>query len=279
MSTAGYLMVWVAAGTGPLAAVLVGGGIAVAIAGSLWSLAVKRQPLQELVKFSVFGNQPGRDIGAPPWALCPRGTFADWDPNTLEGLERQHDAALQLLFGFRVQHTEPFKAPGLASSVGVRLTPASIRGGSVFHLAIDAKYVGFRAGEVLEFEARCAVILPSAEGAGIRFSDPSSRFSEVGVTRRVAVLDPEVSSQAQPAIEVEFRLVVAERGEGWRPARFVCNVLLDVYGDGDVGGFAADASLLVPSRLGGGLRVVEATLITNESRAPELDTFSSDDVQ
>lgn len=275
ISAAGYWMLWHSPESGTLAPWLVAGGTAVSFAGLLWSFWADDTTVEQWIKFSALGQLPGKDVAAPDWALCPNGTFADWNPNTLTGIALQLQAAKQLQFSFAAQWNDTQPNPNVASAY-LRIVPGSLRGDSVLHIEYEATWdTPFNAAQTDHAKRGYCRVSLGVDGAAswVGMRDFSGYFNEANAVH----LD---ASAAQPTIDVNFELTAKARaamlGDSALDATttrkhpialrdFKCFIRLDVNGDGSIEQCGGDATLIVPSNHAGGRRV-QLKLIENGNR-------------
>jgi len=273
MTGAGYVTLMTTPASGPLGGFFLVGGTLLSVGGLVWCVFAKDTPYEQLAKFSAFGNDPAGAARADGWALCPSGSFKDWNPNTEAGLKLQLKAAEQLFYSFRAAATDGTGGGKLAADVHINLFLSSVRPNSVLHISYDA--VWGRIGEVGKVAKTATGDCEITWSRGDKhaplpeFSNSTGHFIETDALKLVKDGDANV-------VELRFRLKEPIQEPPLEISAFTCRMRLDVHGDGTDAKRGADGSLVVPNSAKG-VRQLQLVAFDRDKRSKQGLVFSHRD--
>ena len=248
----GTTMILVSGTTGPFALWTLVAGASLGAVGYIWSVFAADTEIVQLLKFCAFGKQ-SRDaaIKAPGWTQCSQ-TFADWNPDTAEGLVRQLTAFQQIFYSFEASGAFPVGPGPLASDGILRITPASLRLSSTFEIEYTAVYSvpGAAGGRAKTLTGKAGLIVPSTIGDKPVFVDDNNNYQLNGAVRVH-------KDDGRDAIDVRFRLVVPLNASDGRPLELeslTCRLHLRVPGM-NAAASGSDDTLIVPTTAKGPQRL------------------------
>lgn len=246
----GSTIILVSGTTGPFALWTIGVGTGISVAGFVWSVFAADTELDTMLKFCAFGRLKGRANVAPGWALSG-GTFAGWNPNTVDGLRRQLKAFQQVFYSFEVSGAAP-AGPSLASDGTLRLMPSSLRARSSFRIRYKAVYASlYPASRTPPREVEGAAVVEIGVG-GVRLIDYGKNYEEEKAVKAHKI-------NGRDVLDVRFRLrnrFRDDRGLFMELDSLTCFVQLRVEGGADEE--APNSVLVVPSTSKGAREVAVA---------------------
>lgn len=244
LTGAGFAIILVSGTTGPFALWTIGIGTAISTAGFLWSIFAADTEIDQMLKFSAFGTQKGQAATSPPgWSQC-KTTFAEWNPETRDGLLRQLEAFQQVFYSFEASGAENSALRSFASDCILRLFPSSLRSNCTFIIDYTAKYVS---------EGGLSEPVAKSGRARVHVSANAAAFVDEGNNFQSPIPSQFVKADGRDAIDVLFRLQnpLSDRaGVPMVPDSFTCQIQLQVPGAKFVDSGKEDV-LVVPTTAGG----------------------------